>query len=69
MFYSINFLLKNLDRMQEVSNFALAFEKHRNTVGSERAAEAVRDLRGAGSPQKKETKIFAKKFGQFENSF
>ena len=42
MFYSINFLMKNLEGMWKVTNFALAFEK-RLTEGRLEAgtAEAV----------------------------
>ena len=42
MFYNINFLLKNLEGSEKVTNFALAFEKHPTEGRSEAGtAEAV----------------------------
>lgn len=57
MFYSINFLLKNLEEMWKVTNFALAFEK-RPTEGRSEAgtAEAV-----GKTPKKKINKFFLRK--------
>ena len=57
MFYNINFLLKNLEGSEKVTNFALAFEK-RPTEGRSEAgtAEAV-----GKTPKKKINKFFLRK--------
>ena len=55
--------------MQEVSNFALAFEKHRNTVELRKDGGGRPGPSGSWFSLKKRNKNFAKKFGQFENSF
>jgi hypothetical protein len=59
MFYGIIFSSKNLEVIEKVSNFALAFEKHPT---GERL-KAVRQRPGRGRRQEIKTKISSKKFG------
>ena len=56
MFYNINFLMKNLEGMWKVTNFALAFEKH-PTEGAWKPGRR----RPSGRRRKKINKFFLRK--------